>query len=166
MVNDDLDIHGDITIFCWVKLLAEIGSSTWVFCEQSSATGENCYSIRYQYNSGTRRLYFFRDNYGSGGTGVYVTKTLGTSDWNMLTLVYDNTNVYAYVNGVLAAAPVAASGSGSSSPGDHFAIGRAPSGDASSYYASALVDMVAVFNTAWSAADVRRWYAFSRGMLV
>ena len=153
---------GSITISCWVKLLAEISSGEWGFVEHGNATNYVLYGISYEYNSGTRRLKFYRRKYGSTTTAAYVTIALGTTDWAKLTLVYDGTNIYPYVNGVIAATPVAASGSGTFNPGSYFVIGSG----ADLSCASIMADEVVVFNTAETATNIRRRYAFERGMLV
>lgn len=163
-INSNLGITGGaITVRLFVKLLAEISSGQWLFCQQYDNTNKDMYFISYEYNSGTRRLRFSRNKNGVGSNDVYFNITMGTNNFYRLALTYDNTNLCGYVNGT-SIGSIAASGNGTTGYGNAFNIGyNGPSNDS---YASALIDEVIVNNVALSAAEIRKDYAWATGRLL
>lgn len=147
---------GAISISLWVKLLAEIGSSAWVFAHQVNDTSQTQFYIYYEYNAGTQKITFHRDKSGVGPELATINSgALGTSSFHHLVLVYDGVNITPYLDNV-AGTPASASGNGSSpfgSPG--FAIGSYNGGG---NYASALIDDVAIFNKALNSTEVSTIY--------
>ncbi len=154
-LTNNLNVDGTaITISLWIKLLAEIGAGTFGFANQQSLASHTFNIMYYEYNGGTPRLAFQRYKNGVGGDISYGTATLGTSKFNHIVYVYDNTNVRGYLNGVNVATNVAASGSGSSGGGNGFQIGRDPFGN----LVPAIIDDVAVFNRVLTDAEILNIY--------
>lgn len=157
-IANDLGIAGGIiTVSCWVKLRAEIGTGIWAFAVQGDVSTFVDYHIRYEYNSGTRRLLFRRVRRGVVANDISYTITLGTSNWYHLVLTYDGTNVVAYVNGV-SVGSTAASGNGSSATVDGFSIGAEYSDGILANFASAFIDDIGVFNRVLTDAEVKSIY--------
>ena len=153
-IVDDLGVQGGAcSISFWVKFASDIASGAINLCQQNDAgtvTG-NC--VSYEYNAGTRRLYFRRSKWNVAHQGPYYNVALGTG-WNHIVYTYDGTNVRGYLNGALVAGPTAASGNGSGVIADLFQIvgaSNATAGDISK-------DDVAFFNRALTAAEVLSIY--------
>jgi hypothetical protein len=146
---------GAITISLWVKLLAEIGTGVWTFAMQADVTNDIYYTIFYDYNGGTRRLWIRRSKYGGADTSIYYTVTLGTANFYNIILTYDTANINCYLNGSLVAGPSAASGNGSGCL-DMFRIGADIAG---ANLASALIDETIVWNVALSLPEVTKVYS-------
>lgn len=167
-INNNLGITaGNVSISCWVKLKAEIGSGTWGLVGQEGRQigGDEWirYQIGYEYNGGARRLRFSRVKNDVADQTANYTITLGTSSWHHLVLTYDGTNLRGYVDGTLQAGPTAASGFGGSANGhSEFSIGASPSGTNTAgeveNYASAIIDDVAVFNRVLNSTEVTSLY--------
>jgi hypothetical protein len=168
-VSNDMGITGGaITISCWVRLLAEIGSGVYCFTDQNDTGTEVEYDIAYEYNSGAPRIRIDRTKRLVSNNPIYYTLTMGTSNFYHFALTYDTTNLRAYVNGILVGSPLATSGNGTDtgSTTDKFIIGAAQDNlGATGTFASAIIDDVGVFNTALSASDIYSIYIESNGLL-
>ncbi len=122
---DNLGItNGNITIQVWVKLNNEIASGQWGLVIKGDAGTNINYIIAYQYNSGTRRLDFNRQQQNTANNEQFYTVDLGTSAWHQLILTYDGTNVSGYVDTV-AIGNLATSGDGASGGANLVEVGRA-----------------------------------------
>ena len=141
---------GACSIAAWIKQETEIASSSVNFIQHNSATINDGNSISYEYNAGTRRLYFRRSKWNVAHEGPYYNVALGTG-WNHIVYTYDGTNVRGYLNGVLVAGPTAASGNGTGTPTAAFTITPNPSG-------ACQFDDVAFFNRALSLAEIEALY--------
>jgi hypothetical protein len=161
---------GACSICCRVKLLAEIGSGTWTLVGQSSKTTSYVREqLSYDYNGGTQRIGFNRTKNNVAAETSYYTITLGTANWYHMVYTYDATNIRGYVNGALVAGPTAASGAGGNSAGhDGFAIGAGCDGGNTARtmenFSSSVIDDVAVFNRALSAAEVLSLFSGGHGL--
>lgn len=153
-------VDGQFTISCWVKLTTEISSGTYVFVHISG--NSTLLEIKYEYNSGTRRL---RLNFGKNNrayTYADKTVTLGTSNWYHIVATYDQSYLTLYVDGVQET-PVAASGVGTTnwSPGGGY-VSLGVTSDANDgavgYYASCYIDEVAIYQRGLSATEVESLY--------
>jgi len=154
-INDNLDIDGGaITINTWVKMLAEIDSEKdyAYFCRHLSSTHMINEFIRYDYNSGTRRICINRTKNNVFSDSIYKIVTLGTSDFHMLTLTYDGANLKGYYNAVLFDT-LATSGDGNQDYGNYFYIGTD-----SSYKPEAIIDETSVYNTALDQTTITELY--------
>lgn len=153
-VANDFGIDGGaISVSFWVKLNAEIGSGGWTLFMHSADTSQVDTFVRYEYNSGTRRLLFSRNRPGTVfGTEIAYNITLGTSDWHHIVLTYNTTNLSGYVNNT-SIGSAAASGNGSAATGPSFAFGASTYG---SEYSSVIMDDIAVFNRLLSTEEVTR----------
>jgi hypothetical protein len=142
---------GNCSVAFWVKGKVDItsGESTMVQLNTGD-TNDLGYGVTYQYNSGTRRLYFRRSKWNVAHEGPTYNLTLGTSNWYHVVCTYDGTNVRGYVNGALVAGPTAASGNGS---GTTAALTTIAASGFAAYY-----DDVAIFNKALTAAEVEKLY--------
>ena len=114
--------------------------------------------INYEYNSGTRRIQFFRTRQGVSFDGPTYNVTLGTTNWNHIVYTYDGTNIRGYINGSLVAGPTAASGNGSSAQSDFFSIGADRASGSGQSFFSGLIDEVSCFNRALSLSEIQTIY--------
>lgn len=138
----------------WVKLNAEINSLFWDFLDLVNNTSKTEFTIRYEYNGGTRRIVFQRNKIGSTADSVTYNVTLGTASYHHLVLTYDGVNIGGYVDNV-SAGTAAASGSGSASGTQGFGILADPSG---SNPASAIQDEIGIWNRGLIASEVATLY--------
>lgn len=96
-------------------------------------------------------------------TNVQVTSgnTLSVGNWSFVAGVYDSSAqlLKVWVNGNKT--EVTASGSANDSNGD-FSVGRL--GSAGSFYFNGMIDEVAIYNRAWSDSEVKKYYAWSKGL--
>lgn len=141
---------GVLSISAWLKQETEISSGSVNFVQQNSLTNTIGNSISYEYNGGTRRLYFRRTKWNIAHEGPTYNVALGTG-WNHIVYTYDGTNVRGYVNGALVAGPTAASGNGSGVNSDITTIVSSTSG-------ATVFDDVAFFNRVLTAAEITSIY--------
>lgn len=104
ITSEDFDIGlGDFSFNLWVKRSVEISTAVDTFLEHQFDGGAGASDARvrliYEYNSGTRRINYNRK--AGADASVYKNVTLGTTDWHMITITYDSTDVRAYYNGDL-----------------------------------------------------------------
>ena len=88
----------------WVKLNAEISSSFWwlAMLAPDGTNQDTQYSMNYQYNWWTRRLaleHYY--NWPETYYPLYHNVTLGTSNWNMITMTYSWSVINIYFNWTL-----------------------------------------------------------------
>lgn len=69
------------TISMWVKLRTEISSGAYYFISLQKGTSQGFNNFGYDYNAGTRRLF-----YDTGGGGGTYNLTMGTSSWYHLVI--------------------------------------------------------------------------------
>lgn len=141
-IADALDVNGGAcSISLWLQQEADIASGAVNFIQQNAAGTDTGNSISYEYNAGTRRLYFRRSRWGVTHQGPYYNIALGTI-LHHIVYTYDGTNVRGYVDNVLVAGPTAASGNGTDAVPDFFLVAGVPYGavkhDALSFYNKAL----------------------------
>lgn len=159
-IASDFGINGgNITISLWVKLNAEIASSTWGFAYMPANSPGIAYGIVYEYNSGTRRIHIERVKFGGAGADIYTTVTLGTSTWHHIVLTYDGTNLISYLDGI-ASSPSATSGTGVSTGTTEFDLGNT----VTSLYASTKIDEAGVWSRALSSTEVTQLYNSGVGL--
>lgn len=158
---------GSFTMQAWVKLRTEIPSDVYTFIVNASGanTSHTRYSIRYNYNSGTRRLEFARAKPGNGADDeLDYNITLGTSSFYHLVMTYNGTTITGYVNGN-SVGTAGASGNGTINFGSYFEIGC--NGDSatcgSTNAASAYIDESAVWSRALSSTEVTQLYRCGLG---
>lgn len=155
---DALSIEGGAcSIAAWIKQEVEIGSSSVNFIQHNSATINNGNSISYEYNGGTRRLYFRRSKWNVAHQGPFYNVSLGTG-WNHIVYTYDGTNVRGYLNGALVAGPTAASGNGTGTPTATVGVVPNPTG-------ACQFDDIAIFNKELSLAEIEKLY-YKRATLI
>jgi hypothetical protein len=158
-VADPMSINGGaISVSLWVKAQTEIGSGAYGFFIHGNNTSQTAYGVNYEYNSGTRRLGFFRTQYAVGKTQGNYTTTLGTTSWHHIVLTYDTTNIGGYLNGSLVVTQ-AASGNG----GGTYLNGLILGSENGANYSSVFMDEVHVSSTALTANQIRQIYALGVG---
>lgn len=142
---------GAMSISAWIKLSADIASSSVNFIQQNEGDATDCgHSISYEYNAGTRRLYFRRSKWNVAHQGPVYNVALGIG-WNHIVYTYDGTNVRGYLNGALVAGPTACSGSGAGTTSPAIGLYSSPNGVTE-------MDDVSIFNDALTAAEVLMLY--------
>jgi hypothetical protein len=146
---------GNCSIAFWLKPTVDIstGISQLVQLNVGDATDVG-HGIHYEYNAGTRRLYFRRSRWNVAHQGPYYNITLGTSGSYHIVYTYDGTNVRGYVNGELVAGPTAASGNGSGTTAALTSIGVT-----AGVPLAAKFDDVVIFSKALSASEVLELYS-------
>lgn len=150
-IANDLGVGGGVcSLSYWMKQSSEIGVGVGAYIQQNDAGTVTGYSIIYEYNGGTRRLYFRRSKWNVAHQGPYYNVALGTG-WNHFVMTYDGTNVRGYLNGALVAGPTAASGNGTGSVTDIFNVVGDPTN-------AVQFDDVAFFNRVLTAAEVLSLY--------
>lgn len=154
---------GNITMIGWAKFAWSPSNATWRCIASQWDTGTQVqYNMVYHNNVwwGTQGIQFARNRNSSATNQVLYTVTLSTSAWHMIALTYDWTNIIGYLNWI-AVGSTASSGSGSSWWSSHAQIGKAWTwfGD---YYLSGLVDEVIIENRAWTAAELQKYYTYTK----
>lgn len=145
--------NGNFSMSIWVKLTAEItGSAFWFIQLNGGDAVDTGMGIQYEYNAGTRRLYFDRVKWNVAHQGVYYNISLGTSNWYHIVLTYDGSNLRGYLNGSLVAGPTAASGNGSGTTSALTSIGIAGT------TCAGLIDDVAIFNRVLTQSEITSIY--------
>jgi len=139
-----LDITGDITLMCWIKVAAF--SKTW---ETIIAKGDDSY--RMSRGPGNGDSIHFGCNGPSGGN-LDANTIVTTDTWRHVALVYNGTDKIIYIDGV-EDARVASSGNINSS-GYNLFIGE--NSQAVNRHLTGLIDDVRIYNQALSAADISK----------
>lgn len=153
------------TFSFWIKLTNEITSGNYNLLDHrclvvSSDTAMQ--SVQYEYNSGTRRLIFFRTrNNPFSIEQINYNITLGTSNYVHVIMTYDGVTLEGFVNGIsigtIASActtPVIDSNTGFSLGGDLF-------GGA---YDDGIIDEVGVWSRVLSAPEITTIYNSGYGL--
>jgi hypothetical protein len=137
-----LDITGDITVMCWIKVAAF--SKTW---ETIIAKGDDSYRMSRGPGDGDSI------HFGANGTGDNLNaNTIVTTDtWRHVALVYNGTDKIIYIDGV-EDARLASSGNINSS-GYNLFIGE--NSQAVNRHLTGLVDDVQIYNQALSQMEIR-----------
>lgn len=148
---------GACTFAGWIKAQTEIASGLYYICHQANNTSSTQYILRYEYNSGTRRLLFDRTKNGTADDLFTYNITLGTTDFYHVALTYDGSTVRGYVNGAEIGS-VASSGNGSGSATQGFTLGSDTDGNNK---ASVIIDDFAVFSRAITPTEVLSLYTTS-----
>ena len=161
-VANDLGITGGaITISLWVKLLAETSADDYFLAVQQDDSVDVDNGISYNHGGGSQTVTFRRNKANvQVQTATWSSGALGTANWTHLVYTYDATNIRGYANGVLVAGPTAASGNGDGTNADMFRIGA---NRVAGEFSSALIDDVAVFTRALTAAEVSTLYTEGGG---
>jgi len=159
-INNNLGINygGAQSAIFWVKLSTEIGTGAYQFFDRRNANTSGIQQIQYQYNGGTRRLCWERYNDKNGNNPkFYYNLTMGTTNWYQIAYVYDGTNMYGYVNGILVGqlASTAYDGLGTGAYANGFAIGAWVGGG---NYTSGIFDDYAVFSRALTSDEIYSLY--------
>lgn len=149
-------LGGAYSISFWAKLNAEIASSSWRLIEITENTTKTSIFVQYNYNAGTRQLYFDRLKAAVIDQAFTYSITLGTANWYQIAFVFNGSNLLTgYVNGVSVGSVAITAGSGSGTISDSFGIGANYTG---AVYSSALIDDVACFNRELTSAEVLSIY--------
>jgi len=140
----------DWTISFWIKLDTEISEGYYNFWFMFTGTNNNL--MRYDYNSGTRRLQVYS---GAWEGGLNYNITMGTANWYHMAMTrVDGTGACkVYVNGSQVGSTFNATGSDASTP--YMKIGgNSTAGDS----VEGLIDDFAIFDRALSADEIASIY--------
>lgn len=143
--TNPLDIDGGAcSINMWVKLTTELtGAGRYQFVHLTNNTSKTNYQIFYEYNGGSPYIAIGRNKPEVAFQSVTSSVVMGTSNWYMLTLSYNNTDVFGYINGVsIGSIGASGSGVGTIATGCYFGYHT----EAAGRYASCIFDDVSVFN--------------------
>lgn len=153
---------GNITLNCWIKSNTEITTWTYPILLQWSQTNFINYMIHYDYNWWTRRIIVNRQKRWLSNNIAGYNITLWTSNWYMLTLTYDGTNLLLYVDWVQQAT-LSTSWNWTASATNKFYIGR-DYPEYSADYSNILVDEVWVWSRALSWSEITQLYNSGNGL--
>jgi len=148
-----------LSMACLLSVAATPASDVyWCIMDWESQTGtKGMISIWYHSAAGTPRLEVFTND--SASSIAYVI-TLTLNVWYHIVVTQTSGGALSlYLNGSLI-------GTGSHNVQDptHSAISIGYERKSTSYYLSGLVDEVAIFNKQLSAIEIRKWYAWSKGL--
>lgn len=154
--------NGNITVSMWFKASADIGAGTWgLFQKSCGSAAYIAYVIGYDYNEGTRQLFFNRQQADVSNNRLNTSATLGTT-WHHIVLTYNGTNLSGYLDGV-ALGNLACSGDGSGTATNLTQIGY--SFDYSPYTPDATIDEVGVWSRVLTANEVAELYNANRALV-
>jgi hypothetical protein len=98
-----LDITGDLTVECWIKLESQPGvGADYIMVNKWGGGGQRGYSLRYYNRSGVPELQFYVSSNGSAVDGhIYIT-TLNSDTWYHVAVAFDASAAEAefYLDGV------------------------------------------------------------------
>lgn len=170
MCNDSasLDIVGAYSYSLWLKPTALPASEGFanLLCKYDTGApgGAGGYELRLQNPAGTPSIY--AGNYG--GASVVANYTLSTTAWTHLVLTWDATNFVVYINGSVISSTKTGTGNASANSkklniGTFGAI--AGTAEVGRWY-NGLMDDIAIFNRALTAAEVKLIYITGAGTLM
>ena len=159
VANDLGTDGGSISMSFWVKLQTEISTGTDCFIIHGGATSHVNDMVGYDYNGGTRRVAWNRQQQNTANNVYYHTATLGTSNWHHLVYTYDGTTMKGYYDGTEVVSQNL-SGNGASGTGDGFGIGGSNRGGGPEWfgYSSCYTDEVGVWTRALTGNEVLNLY--------
>lgn len=151
-----LDITGDLSIVGWIKPESLVNSVSYVpFSKYLTSGNQRSYRLGILYfGAGRHRLEGLLSSNGSLATSINSNTDLSTGAWQHVAMVYDGTDIRVYLNGSLDCTPVSYS-SGIFNGSADLILGA--SGGPGLYY-DGLMDEVAIFDRALSAAEVASVY--------
>lgn len=155
VINSDLGITGGaVTLNFWVKIN---GYSSGAFVSQMDGGSKVQYNIRGK-TAGGNGLIFSRVKRGVIDNSITIANN--TSDWQMLTLTYDNTDVKAYINGSYQSS-TASSGNGTATVSDISALGYQLE---TTEFTNAYIDEVGIWSRALSSDEITALYNSGNGL--
>ena len=161
--TNSTDINGadqKLSIVAWVKLTAVTNTQNYVIVSKFDwGTGDRQYRLNI---NGTAANEFRFEGYlssdGGAGTQIFSTTTdYAITTWYHVALVYNDTDMRLYINGVLASTPEAHI-TGIDNGDAAFIIGAGLNSGTPEQYFNALIDEVAIFNRDLSATEVLENY--------
>lgn len=155
-VTNNLGVSGNCTLNLWAKVSTQPSNSQERLITLQNATTHDRHAITYIDTTGTKTINFSRTKQGVAAGSVDITSDLGTSAFHMVTLTYDGATVTGYLDGG-SAQTFSQSGDGSSGLSDLLYLGMQEDGTSIPF--SGLIDDVAIFTRALSAAEVAAIYA-------
>lgn len=125
-VASDLGItyNSNFSMFAFIKIDSEVSAGNQYYGILNKITTGNPgsqYNIFYYYNGGTPQIVFRR--VGSASVDATYNVTLGTTNWHMVGLTYDGSNLRGYFDGVNVATQ-SASGGGNITDASRVVLGQ------------------------------------------
>lgn len=159
--GDDLgeDLSGEASVSFWfmVQTLPASAETQYIFRWGSTTGTARFLSLMLVNESGTQKIKLF-----ASGTDIYYTITLVTGAWYKVDVNCAAT-CELYLNGVLVASGAR---NINTTTNNSISIGAYWDGSSPSSYLKGNLDEAVFFSAARTAADIRRRYAFERGMLM
>jgi hypothetical protein len=164
-VNSNLGVSGTtITLSVWFQPTTSPATGTYqTIVNQGDVATDVEYKIYYLKSGAVNSLWYIRNRNGVATNGYDYIVTPATTSWHNSVLTYDGTNVKAYYNGQYVGS-ASASGNGAGLGSSVFAVGYNIA--AATNYFDGKVDETAVFNRAWTAAEVAKYYENSKGQFL
>ncbi len=149
----------NITMAAWIYVQTQPDTDEdQDFVMWRSNTGSGRYAIlRYEDESGVKYL-----NYNHGNNYARAAVTLDLNRWYFVVGTTSGSTTTLYLDGVALATGTRGTTSNTYA---YVTVGARYTTSATAYF-KGNVDEVALFNRAWSAAEVRKWYGWCRGMLI
>lgn len=158
LVNDATIRGGACTLLCWINTPTTTSANDH---ETFFAVGDQGTRVSYNIFLGTTGIGAARLK---GGVAWQETaqKAISANIWYFAALTYDTTNVSLYVDGNLIGQQ-AASGTGTGDVVDSINIGARADTGAGVTFSDGKIDEAVIFSRALTAAEIRKWYAWSTG---
>jgi len=161
-VDSNLGIAGTtITVSTWFKPTTSPATGTYhTIVNQGDVTTDVEYKVYYLMSGSVKSLWYIRNRNGTATDGYDYIVTPATTSWHNSVLTYDGTNVKAYYNGQYVGS-AAGSGNGSGLGSSVMALGFNTPANPNVF--DGKIDETLVFNRAWTAGEVAKYYENSKG---
>lgn len=163
-VASNLGVTNSVSVVLRVKLLTEVASGSYTFCQFYNANNGRHIRIYYDYNSGTRRIRFVSDRADIAGVECTYNITLGTSGIYTVILTFDNSTgaTIGYLDGS-SVANVTVSGNGSTAYSSVLTLGAVYNiaNSAIENPASCLIDDTWVLNGVLTPTEITNFQSFT-----
>ena len=151
-----LDVSGNITLECWVKLTSAPSDAGWRFISKwRGSNNQKAYHLSYQDVSGTKQVQLAISTDGSTTTSHIINHDLGTATWHHVAATRDSSNgsVEMFVDGSSIGTSSGASGSLFNSS-EAFAVGAENTTGTASNFLDARIDEVRVWSVLRTATEI------------
>ncbi len=155
-----------------VDLRGAFGVSAWVYLQANPASGKESRVITWLPTTGAGRQFILAYRNTSGtygilvhvcGTDIVCTYTMSLEKWYKIDVsVESGGSCYIYINGVL----IGSGSRGTAEVGINATFIGCETNQTAGYFWSGNIDEVLFFNVHRTSQDIRRAYAFQRGMLI
>ncbi len=154
-----------------IDLSGACGVSAWIYPQANPASGKDMRLVHWMSTTGTGRALVvgYKNNAGTygiivnaGGTDIFATCPLTLGKWHKLDVsINAGGNCYIYINGAI----IGSGSRGSTSNATNKFLLGSETNLTSGYFWSGNIDEALMFSVHRTSQEIRRAYAFQRGML-